>query len=295
MRLIVHMGFHKTASTHLQALMNGNCEAMAAHGVWYEHHPHATHHHIANPLLAQNALPFAAMLADAQAAGCHTAILSSENLEALPFVPDVTALIERVAAEQGVTEIEWHAALREPGAYFASIHSQLSWHTYADALHMFSEVMKKGALFLPEPHPGDDATPYWFFCFDYLPFLDSFAAEDRRLFVHDYADRDPYPGWRLVRRLGLLDVMVKQPEDWGYNHRLDPEAAAHFFRERLREAAGDEETWQAIRVAARRHMSASAASVPILAEQVGRRFAASYLAAIEMFGQWDPEPLASAA
>src|SRR3546814_5872003 len=61
----------------------------------------------------------------------------------------------RVAADHGFDEIEWHAVIREPGAYFESLHSQLSWHTYADSLTMFSEIMKKGVLFLPEPHYGD--------------------------------------------------------------------------------------------------------------------------------------------
>ncbi|MCW3834591.1 hypothetical protein ACFQ1E_04010 [Sphingomonas canadensis] len=289
MRLIVHMGFHKTASTHLQALMNGNCEAMAARGIWYEHHRFAAHHDIANPLLVGDAGPFAAMLANAAAAGCHTVILSSENLEALPFNPGVAELIETTAAAGGADTIEWHAAIREPGAYFASIHSQLSWHTYADALHMFSEVMKKGVLFLPEPHHGEGATPYWFFCFDYQPFLESFAAPGRRLFVHDYADRDPYPGWRLMRRLGVFDVLVEQPEEWGFNHRLTQERAAKFFRERLREAAGDRATWHMVRKAVSEHLAANLAAVPAYAEAVGARYGASYRAALERFGRWDED------
>src|SRR3546814_15314956 len=73
--------------------------------------------------------------------------------------------------------------------------------TYADSLTMLSEIMKKGVLFLPEPHYGPGATPYWFFCFDYHAFLAGFAAmPGRQLFVHDYEDLDPYPGWRIVER-----------------------------------------------------------------------------------------------
>lgn len=294
MRLIVHLGFHKTASTHLQALMNGNSAALAERGVWYEPRRFAAHHDIANALLIGDAAPLAAMLANARGAGAHTAILSSENLEAAPFNPEVPALIERTAAGAGVTEIEWHAAIREPGAYFASIHSQLAWHTYADALHMFSEVMKKGVLFLPEPHHGEGATPYWFFCFDYLPFLEGFAAPGRKLFVHDYADRDPYPGWRMIARLGLIDAMTVAPEDWGFNHRLSPETAARYFRERLREAAGDRETWTAVRTAVRAHLAANAESVPVFADAVGARFAESWRGALERFGKWEESGRAAA-
>src|SRR3546814_14922416 len=88
----------------------------------------------------------------------------------------MTALTEAAAAEAGIKTIEWHAVLREPGAYFESQHAQLSRHSYADAAHMFSEVMKKGVLFMPEPHFFPGAAPYWFFLFDYSPFLRTFAA-----------------------------------------------------------------------------------------------------------------------
>jgi hypothetical protein len=294
MRLIVHMGFHKTASTHLQALMNANREALAARGIWYEYHRFAAHHDIANPLLVSDAAPFEAMLANAREAGCHTAILSSENLEALPFNPGVAELIERSAAAHGVTGIEWHAALREPGAYFESIHSQLSWHTYADGLHMFSEVMKKGVLFLPEPHEGEGATPYWFFCFDYQPFLAGFAAPGRRLLVHDYADRTPYPGWRLIDRLGALDALTEAPEEWGFNHRLTPDRAAKFFRARLRDAAGDAETWRMVRDAVRTNLQANFETVPVYAQAIAARYGDSYRAAIEQFGRWSEDKSAAA-
>src|SRR3546814_2289821 len=93
----------------------------------------------------------AAMIERGRAASCHTILFSSENLEALPFVPEITALTEAAAAEAGIKTIEWHAVLREPGAYFESQHAQLSRHSYADAAHMFSEVMKEGVLFMPEP------------------------------------------------------------------------------------------------------------------------------------------------
>src|SRR3546814_799690 len=234
------MGFHKTASTHLQELMNCHSAALAARGIWYQPQAgYAAHHDTANPLLVGDAGPFEAMIGEAKAAGAHTMILSSENLEGVVFNPEIALLIERVAADHGFDEIEWHAVIREPGAYFESLHSQLSWHTYADSLTMFSEIMKKGVLFLPEPHYGPGATPYWFFCFDYHAFLAGFAAmPGRQLFVHDYEDLDPYPGWRIVERLGVLDMLVEQPEEDRCNHRLPRPCAEEHFRTRLREEIG---------------------------------------------------------
>src|SRR3546814_10993658 len=72
---------------------------------------------------------------------------------------------------------------------------------------MFREVMKKGVLFMPEPHFFPGAAPYWFFLFDYAPFLRTFAAPGRRLFLPDYADRTPYPGWRVIYRLARQSVV----------------------------------------------------------------------------------------
>src|SRR3546814_12041701 len=95
------------------------------------------------------------MIGEAKAAGAHTMSLSSENLEGVVFNPEIALLIERVAADHGFDEIEWHAVIREPGAYFESLHSQLSWHTYVASLTTFSVIMKKGVLFLPEPKYGD--------------------------------------------------------------------------------------------------------------------------------------------
>ena len=51
MRLIVHLGFHKTASTHLQHLFNLNAESMAARGVWYQPQADYPAHHPAAPSL----------------------------------------------------------------------------------------------------------------------------------------------------------------------------------------------------------------------------------------------------
>ncbi|HWK34870.1 hypothetical protein [Sphingomonas sp.] len=294
MRLVVHMGFHKTASSYLQALLNRNTQRLAGRGIWYEPQTiYPAHHFIANPLLAGDPEPFAAMIRNGRAAGCHTILFSSENLEGLPFNLPVAALLEQVAAEEGITEIEWHAVIREPGAYFASIHSQLSWHTYADSLTMFAEVMKKGMVFLPEPHFGEGATPYWFFCFDYFAFLMGFAATGRRLFVHDYEDRLPYPGWRMIDRLGAIDALVDQPDEAESNHRLAPGTARDFFHARLREAAGDAATWAAVRDAVEANVDASIATVPVYAAAVGARYGDSYRQALAAFGARDERKAAA--
>jgi len=286
MRLIVHMGFHKTASTHLQDLLNRNTGHLAGRGIWYEHQSgYPAHHSIAHPLLRGDSAPFKVMISNARASGCHTVIFSSEDLEAAPFNPVLPAQIEQVAADQGIDRIEWHAVIREPGSYSESLYAQLSWHTFADVLHMFSEVMKKGVLFMPEPFLGDHATPYWFYCFDYRPFFATFAAAaGRNLYVHDYADSRPFPGWRMLERLGALDAMVEPAEGDGFNRRLPPEDVAAFLCERLHEVAGDQATWAMVREVAASHIATDQATIPLLARTVGAKYGASYREALEQFG-----------
>lgn len=290
MRLIVHMGFHKTASTHLQALMNANSERLADRGVWYERQPgYPAHHNVAHALMTGDSAPLEAMFADALGGGADTMILSSEDLECALFNPAVPELIEQVAAAHGIGPIEWHAALREPGAYFESLYAQLSWHSFADAFHMFSEVMKKGVLFMPEPFSGEYATPYWFYCFDYRPFLAAFAAAGREVVTYDYADNQPYPGWRLLGDLGVLDA-ITEPADEAYaNHRLTPDTIANHFSARLCEAVGDDEAWADIRDAAAAHIATDQALLPRLADIVGERYGQSYRDALDQFGRARPE------
>ena len=290
MRLIVHMGFHKTASTHLQALMNGNAERLAERGIWYARQPgYPAHHSVAHALMTGDRVPLEAMFADALGGGAHTIVLSSEDLECALFNPAVSELIEQAAAAYGIGPIEWHAALREPGAYYESLYAQLSWHSFADAFHMFSEVMKKGMLFMPEPFAGECATPYWFYCFDYQPFLAAFAATGRAVVTYDYADNRPYPGWRLLGDLNVLDA-ITEPADEAYaNHRLTPATIAEHFSSRLSEAVRDEQAWADIREAAAVHIATNQAVLPRLARIVGERYCQSYRDALDQFGRARPE------
>src|SRR3546814_20794808 len=103
------------------------------------------------------------MIERGRAASFHTILFSSENLEALPFVPEITALTEAAAAEAGIKTIEWHAVLREPDAYFESQHAPLRRPSSADAAHRLREVMKMGVLIMHDPNFLPGQAPYLFF------------------------------------------------------------------------------------------------------------------------------------
>lgn len=285
MRLIVHLGFHKTASTWLQHLLNDHHAELAGRGIWYERQPgYPAHHFAAWDLLLGDAGRFEKMLRDAAGNGCRDIILSSEDLEAIVYNPQVAELIEAAAAAHGVTAIEWHVALREPGAYFASLHAQLQHHVYADCVTMFTEVLRKGMLFVADPLPGERGTPYWCYCFDHHAALADFTAATRHpVLVHDYADADPFPGWRLLDRIGALDAITRAPEAAGRNARLGPEIVVAGYRRRVADALGGDLP-DDVAAAVDACLTANLDAVPALARAIGERFAASHRAAIDEFG-----------
>lgn len=280
MRLIVHLGFHKTASTYLQQLLNGNVRALAARGIWYQPQKHyPAHHQAAWALLGGDGMPLEMMLRAAKLSGCDTVILSSEDLEAVPFNPQVAATIEATATALGVTGIEWHIVVREPGAYFASLHAQLQHHVYADTLVMLREVLKKGMIFIPEPLAGERGAPYWFYCFDHHAYIAGFAARTaHKVVVHDYTDADPYPGWRMIDSLGARDAITRLPDAGAENRRLGPDAIASGYRARIVDAVGADLPPEFETL-----LAANLAAVPEAARLVGERFGDSYREAVATF------------
>jgi len=289
MRLIVHLGFHKTASTYLQHLLNGHHAALKARGIWYEPQPgYPAHHFAAWALLMGDASRLEKMLQDARTEGCSAVIFSSEDLEAIVYNPGCVELIEATAAAAGVKEIEWHVALREPGAYFESLHAQLQHHVYADAVMMFTEVLRRGHLFIADPSPGEFATPYWCYCFDHHPHLLAFGDATRfPVVVHDYADDQPFPGWRILARLGALDVVSALSDEQARNRRLPGDAVAAGYRQRILDALAGADIDDALATQIDMSIRANLDAVPMLSAAVGKRFADSHRRALDAFGARD--------
>ncbi len=68
-------------------------------------------------------------------------------------------------------------------------------------------------MFIRSARGANPARRYWFYCFDYHAYIAGFAARTaHKVVVHDYADADPYPGWRMIDRLGALDAITRLPD-----------------------------------------------------------------------------------
>lgn len=279
MKLLVHIGLHKTGSTWLQHLLNRNHDPLAEAGFWYapqEHYP--AHHHAAWRLLLGDGQPLAEMVLAARRAACHTLILSSEDLEGVLHDPRGAEAIAATARDCGIRAVEWHVVLRAPDQVLASLFAQLQHHIYMDSLQMFHDVMRRGHLFIDTPMP-DRGTPYWYYCFDPARDLDRFAdrvaalgAHD--LIAHDYADSLPFPGWTILPPAAHA-ALVQQPDEDARNSRLPPDQVARGYVERVFDAVPDAFTQERIMGAFTASLRASLDGIETYAPIVGERFAQS--------------------
>lgn len=237
MKLLVHIGLHKTGSTYLQQVMNSNHRTLARHGLWYEpQQGYPAHHHAAWQLLLGKGAALAAMIDNAGSAGCDTVVLSSEDLESVFHDPRAIDAILATARTCGIDDVAWHVVLRDMGACFASLYAQLHHHIYADATQMFYDVMRRGFIHIDQPMPRS-GTPYWYFSFDHardLARLESCTGQS--VFAHDFREADPFPGWRLLAMIDKLTCLEALPGPDARNARLPDETVADNYLSRLIES-----------------------------------------------------------
>lgn len=286
MRLIVHLGLHKTGSTYLQHVMNDNHAALAARGVYYEHQPgYPAHHFAAWDILRGDAAPLARMIGEARRRDCHTVILSSEDLEGAMFDHAAAATIEAAAEDAGAGTVEWHLCVRDPGAVFASLYAQLQHHVYADPVAMLGEVLRDGMMMVLEPTPGEPGTPFWCFSFDHHRYISAFAEQTRSpVFVHDYRDADPFPGWGVLDRAGALDAIARLPGAQARNARLRLDAVCKGYAGQLLRLLPSEIERQTLEPLILDHVRRGAMAIDHYAGAVRERFAGTVEAALAKFG-----------
>lgn len=165
--------------------------------------------------------------------------------------------------------------LRDAGEYFSSLHAQLQHHVFAGALDLFYEVMRDGMVFIPDPLRGGHGTPFWGYCFDHARYIPKFAETTANpVVLHDYTERDPFPGWRMLAELDALEAIRNLPSASARNSRMEAAAVIQGHRERLEETIPQELRKSKISAMFRDHIKKDLAIVPELAALVGARFAA---------------------
>jgi hypothetical protein len=146
MRLVLHIGLHKTASTAFQTLCRDNAARLLEHGVyWRVHEGYPAHHEAAWKMLRGEDGAVSEYLAEARE-GCAVRPDLQRRARLRPSGTAESAVaIEAEAREAGVTEVIWVAALRRPSEAFRSNISELTKHgIHVDPLQGYLEVMRSG-------------------------------------------------------------------------------------------------------------------------------------------------------
>jgi len=229
-KLIVHIGLHKTASTYFQHLLNDNSERLRSRGLYYQHQwGYPAHHELAWDLLCGEDEKLVGLIDEARRAGCGQILISSEDLEGMLYDNRPLQAIRRAAKRGLVQEIEYHIVLRDPGTAFASLFRELAKHTYADLLSLFYSVMQKGFIHMVGPGGG---VPYWYYSFDHSRDLTNFATRaGNNVYAHDFADADPFPGWRIVS--DYLPSIESRPDSDARNASNSDAATIELLQNRL--------------------------------------------------------------
>lgn len=290
MRLIIHPGLHKTGSTFLQHILNDNCAALAASGVYYRRQPgYPAHHEAAWQILLGDPDPLVAMAHEARAAGCSTIILSSEDLEGALHDERPLRAIDRAREMAGIEQVEWHVVLRDPEPVFQSLFAQLQHHVYADGFQLFYDVMRRGFVQMAQPMPNS-GTPYWYYTFDPARDLERlFDWNCDPVFAHDFAAEGPFPGAGILRSLGVLDAIGPLPGAEARNARPGRDDIIRGYVERVAEAVPDPEDQRRITEGFLTCLESALENLAAYAELVGRKYRASHEAALARFGSAPPE------
>lgn len=177
MKLYVHGGLHKTATSAFQTFCHQNAETLRGLGLFYPRLESGVAHHHQLPLaLTQCDWPdlagqLAAIASGARAAGCADALVSAEDFENTLVDVDLAARFETVAREAGFEGVEWFFVSRDPWSYFNSLYAELSKHgiavSYRSAL---AEAVRFGSW------TRASSTFQWKFVFDYDRYFARFRA-----------------------------------------------------------------------------------------------------------------------
>jgi hypothetical protein len=272
--------------------MNDNHEALREAGIWYEKQPgYPAHHFAAWDILRGDTSSVTRMVSDASAAGCHTIILSSEDLEGAIFDGCSAEAIAHAAIEAGVGQIEWHLAVRDSGEYFASLYAQLQHHVFADPGTMLWEALREGMIMILDPCRGEGGTPFWCYCFDPGRYVTAFAERTGLpVFLHDFRDADPFPGWGILDAAGALGAIRTLPGAEARNARMTADDVRQGYAGQILKWLDDESARDRLRPILDAQLVQHATAVDAYASAVRLRFAESTAAALARFGYRPKQP-----
>ena len=182
--------------------------------------------------------------------------------------------------------------LRDTGDYFSSLYAQLQHHVYADAVALLSEVMQEGMIMILDPLRGQQGTPFWCFCFDHVRYISAFADQTPHpVWLHDFRNADPFPGWGILDAAGALDAIRHRPGPEARNGRMTHEAVRDGYCAQIGRLLETDEQRRKLLPLVLEHVDRNGAAVEHYGAAVRERFAPGTAEALKAFG-YRPAPAA---
>ena len=218
MRLIIHIGLHKTGTTSFQNFLHFNRDALLKAGVLYpEMGEHESHWVIPNQIVRNNwnyvEDYMKISLTNAKKANIKTVFISSEDFELFLFEGYLASQFEKLILNLGYSKIYWVSILRNQWDYFNSIYSEMSKNkvclNYATA---GEEILNFGEISM-----GTNVYR-WRFAFDYdtiiQRFLDQINGSFSAYSFEQFTSTDVI-GQEFINR--ILEDDLNQKKFWDSN------------------------------------------------------------------------------
>ena len=183
MKIVIHMGLHKTGSTSFQNFLSLNKLVLMDAGILYPNidNNEESHWKIPNQIILENWTYlenyFKEIILIANKNNLKTIFISSEDMSILLTESYRVKKFENLITRLGIAEIEWVCVLRNQWDYFNSLYAEMSKHkvclNYASA---GEEIINFGQISM-----GNDRFRYRF-AFDYDYFIEKFLRETKGSF-----------------------------------------------------------------------------------------------------------------
>jgi len=183
MKIVIHMGLHKTGSTSFQNFLSLNKLVLMDAGILYPNidNNEESHWIIPNQIILENWTYlenyFKEIILIANKNNLKTIFISSEDISILLTESYRVNKFENLITRLGIAEIELFCVLRNQWDYFNSLYAEMSKHkvclNYASA---GEEIINFGQISM-----GNDRFRYRF-AFDYDYFIDKFLGETKGSF-----------------------------------------------------------------------------------------------------------------
>jgi len=221
MKLVIHIGLHKTGTTTFQTFLHLNRKTLLKAGVFYPEmgDEHESHWVLPNQLVRNNwdyvedfmRTNFKA----AKKENVETVFISSEDFELFLFEGFRASQLENLSYRIGFSSINWVCVLRNQWDYFNSLYSQLSkqqvclnYATAGEAILNFGELSMNSKVYK------------WRYAFDYDVIIERFLHDiEGSFFVISF---DEFKGTKVLGRT-LIDRVISHNSQINsfWNSQLD--------------------------------------------------------------------------